>query len=182
MGRLTEKDDQGNWCIRGLPWKNLYPGIAITENTYERIYAVAKKLLDYEDTGLTPDQIRQMDALYTEKCREVAELRKAQGWIPVEREAPPTGERLQAKIKHHEWIADYDNDWVPEEERTRHPEYTEICEIVCVDGIWRYMCKEDGYELSEAYINPQKDVSVPIDEIIAWRPLSESYRPEAGHD
>ena len=76
MGRLTEKDDQGNWCIRGLPWKNLYPGIAITENTYERIYAVAKKLLDYEDTGLTPDQIRQMDALYTEKCREVAELRE----------------------------------------------------------------------------------------------------------
>lgn len=76
MGRLTEKDDQGNWCIRGLPWKNLYPGIAITENTYERIYAVAKKLLDYEDTGLTPDQIWQMDALYTEKCREVAELRE----------------------------------------------------------------------------------------------------------
>lgn len=101
------------------------------------------------------------------------------GWIPVEREAPPTGKRLQAKIKHHEWIADYDNDWVPEEERTRHPEYTEICEIVCVDGIWRYMCKEDGYELSEAYINPQKDISVPIDEIIAWRPLPEPYQPEA---
>ncbi len=76
MGRLTEKDDQGNWCIRGLPWKNLYPGIAITENTYERIYAVAKKLLDYEDTGLTPEQIRQIDDLYAEKCREVAELRE----------------------------------------------------------------------------------------------------------
>lgn len=104
------------------------------------------------------------------------------GWIPVERKTPPTGKRLQAKIKHHEWITDYDNDWVPEEERTRHPEYTEICEIVCVDGIWRYMCKEDGYELSKAYINPQKDVSVPIDEIIAWRPLSELYRPETGHD
>ena len=58
------------------------------------------------------------------------------GWIPVERKTPPTGKRLQAKIKHHEWITDYDNDWVPEEERTRHPEYTEICEIVCVDGIW----------------------------------------------
>ena len=60
MGRLTEKDDQGNWCIRGLPWKNLYSGIAITENTYERIYAAAKKLLDYEDTGLTPDEINAL--------------------------------------------------------------------------------------------------------------------------
>ena len=117
-----------------------------------------------------------------EAMKQIIRKHMNDGWIPVEREAPPTGKRLQAKIKHHEWIADYDNDWVPEEERTRHPEYTEICEIVCVDGIWRYMCKEDGYELSEAYINPQKDVSVPIDEIIAWRPLSESYRPEAGHD
>ena len=114
----------------------------------------------------------------TETAKTIIRKHMDDGWIPVEREAPPTGKRLQAKIKHHEWIADYDNDWVPEEERTRHPEYTEICEIVCVDGIWRYMCKEDGYELSEAYINPQKDISVPIDEIIAWRPLPEPYRPK----
>ena len=125
-------------------------------------------------TGYKAGQIRM-----AERIEEIIRKRMNDGWIPVEREAPPTGKRLQAKIKHHEWIADYDNDWVPEEERTRHPEYTEICEIVCVDGVWRYMCKEDGYELSEAYINPQKDISVPIDEIIAWRPLSESYRPEA---
>lgn len=71
MGRLTEKDDQGNWCIRGLPWKNLYPGIAITENTYERIYAVAKKLLDYEDTGLTPDEINALRERDTAKEPEV---------------------------------------------------------------------------------------------------------------
>ena len=113
-----------------------------------------------------------------EATKQIIRKHMNDGWIPVERKTPPTGKRLQAKIKHHEWIADYDNDWVPEEERTRHPEYTEICEIVCVDGIWRYMCKEDGYELSEAYINPQKDVSVPIDEIIAWRPLPEPYQPE----
>lgn len=117
-----------------------------------------------------------------EATKQIIRKHMNDGWIPVERKTPPTGKRLQAKIKHHEWITDYDNDWVPEEERTRHPEYTEICEIVCVDGIWRYMCKEDGYELSKAYINPQKDVSVPIDEIIAWRPLSELYRPETGHD
>ena len=21
MGRLTEQDEQGNWCVKGLPWK-----------------------------------------------------------------------------------------------------------------------------------------------------------------
>ena len=30
----------------------------------------------YEDTGLMPGQIRQIDHLYAEKCREVAELRQ----------------------------------------------------------------------------------------------------------
>lgn len=35
------------------------------------------RLRQYEDTGLTPDQICEIDKLYTEKCREVAELQKA---------------------------------------------------------------------------------------------------------
>lgn len=29
----------------------------------------------YEDTGLSPEQIVEMDRLYAEKCREVAELK-----------------------------------------------------------------------------------------------------------
>ena len=33
-------------------------------------------LAAYEDTGLTPGQIRQIDRLYAEKCQEVAELRQ----------------------------------------------------------------------------------------------------------
>lgn len=34
------------------------------------------RLAEYEDTGLTPDQIRQIDSLYAERCREVAQLQK----------------------------------------------------------------------------------------------------------
>ena len=30
----------------------------------------------YEDTGLTPEQIIEMDKLYSEKCREAATLKK----------------------------------------------------------------------------------------------------------
>lgn len=33
------------------------------------------KLKEYEDTGLTPEQIQEIDKLYAEKCREVAELK-----------------------------------------------------------------------------------------------------------
>ena len=35
-----------------------------------------EELKPYEDTGLTPEQIREIDRLYAEKCREVAELRQ----------------------------------------------------------------------------------------------------------
>ncbi len=30
---LTEKDGQGNWCVKGLPWKNLNVGTPITKET-----------------------------------------------------------------------------------------------------------------------------------------------------
>ena len=30
-----------------------------------------EKLAQYEDLGLTPDQIREVDRLYLEKCKEV---------------------------------------------------------------------------------------------------------------
>lgn len=35
-----------------------------------------EKLMEYEKTGLTPEQIYEIDKLYTEKCRELAELKK----------------------------------------------------------------------------------------------------------
>lgn len=98
------------------------------------------------------------------------------GWIPVSEELPPFGEKLQATILHHEWIADYDSSWVPEEERTYHQEYTEVCEIYPMGGMWFYACKEDEYQRDIAYIKPKKDLGNPISEIIAWRPLPEPYK------
>ena len=35
-----------------------------------------EELKPYEDTGLTVEQIREIDRLYAEKCREVAELQQ----------------------------------------------------------------------------------------------------------
>ena len=100
------------------------------------------------------------------------------GWIPVEKELPPFGQRLQATILHHEWIADYDSSWVPDEEKTYHPEYTEVCEIYPIGALWFYACEEDDYHKDVAYIDPMKDLGNPVSEIIAWRPLPEPYRAE----
>ena len=40
-----------------------------------------QSLAEYASTGLTPDQIREMDKLYLEKCQELVAERKKQDWL-----------------------------------------------------------------------------------------------------
>lgn len=113
-----------------------------------------------------------------EKIEKIIRKHMNDGWIPVEEEWPPFGQRLQATILHHEWVSDYDSAWVPEEEKIYHPEYTEVCEIYPIGEKWCYNCIEDDYNIDIAYIEPAKVLSRPVAEIIAWRPLPEPYHPE----
>ena len=71
MERLTTEDLELKSC-HGCEEKGI---------CYARYWCSRKKkaliqLKRYEDTGLTPEQIREIDRLYAEKCREVAELRQ----------------------------------------------------------------------------------------------------------
>lgn len=46
---------------------------------YSNLWAMAElreRLKEYEDIGLLPEQIREVDKLYAEKCKELAELQK----------------------------------------------------------------------------------------------------------
>ena len=76
MSRLTERDRQGHWRLKKLNWDDIRPGEKITVEDWENLYVALFKLLKYEDTGLDPEQIREMDKLYLEKCREVNEMKK----------------------------------------------------------------------------------------------------------
>lgn len=71
MERLTTEDLELKGC-HGCEEKGI---------CYARYWCSGKKkaliqLKRYEDTGLTPEQIQEIDRLYAEKCREVAELRQ----------------------------------------------------------------------------------------------------------
>lgn len=86
MKRLTIPDEktEGGWKRAVIDPKEVKKH-AMT------LYWTLKK---YEDTGLTPEQIRQIDVLYAKKCREVADLQKAQRWIPVEERLPEDEEMV----------------------------------------------------------------------------------------
>lgn len=74
--RLIESDQCGNWRLKGVKWDDLYEGKVITENTYQKLYAALCKLKEYEDTGLSPEQLEAIDEMYREKCEEVVRMEK----------------------------------------------------------------------------------------------------------
>lgn len=84
MGRLTERDGKTGYAYSPKCFEAC-DGYC-KECGHETDYV--ETLAAYEDTGHTPEQIQEFDALYLAKCREVNELRKRMQWIPVEERLP----------------------------------------------------------------------------------------------
>lgn len=61
MNRLTEKDKQGNWSLKGVKWEQLHEGATITGELWKKLYGALWKLMEYEDTGLDPDDAIRLD-------------------------------------------------------------------------------------------------------------------------
>ena len=96
MQRLTEKDDLGNWCLKGVRWEQLRTGQVITKEVGEKLYGALCKLKDYEDTGCNPDDVERLnDFTQNEAVKLVQKLNaeeKKHRWIPVEERLPELGE------------------------------------------------------------------------------------------
>ena len=88
MKRLTQKDEQGNWSLRGVPWEHLYEGKIITKELWKRLYGALWKLMEYEDTGLTPEEAEALDSFERSQVgkmlKELNEEQRKHRWIPVE--------------------------------------------------------------------------------------------------
>ncbi len=137
--------------------------------------------LEKKRASLSPDCSNEhavTEIILLEKIEKIIRKHMNDDWISVDERLPEDGSRVLAVIKHHKWIADYDSSWVPDCEKTQHPEYTEVCEAISSEEGWTYRCHEMDYEVDEAYIKPKRDIAKPISEVIAWRPLPEPYRPE----
>lgn len=67
MQRLTQRYGKGNWSLIGVPWGSLREGMVITGDMQEKLYGALYKLKDYEDTGLTPEQLQELKEQDTAK-------------------------------------------------------------------------------------------------------------------
>lgn len=57
---LIQSDAQGNWCLKGVKWKDLQEGAVITKNTFEKLYSALWKLKNYEDADSAAEEKRVM--------------------------------------------------------------------------------------------------------------------------
>lgn len=81
MKRSTKRIDLGNGKTT-VDFSNERVGEFLTDHE-AGVRELFEKLAEYEDTGLTPEQIREMDELYAEKCKELAEAKEQQGKLPI---------------------------------------------------------------------------------------------------
>lgn len=151
MGRLTEANEQGYWNVKGLPWKNLYAGQVISEETRQIIYGCLCRLKDYEDIGPSPEQLKKIDELFSEACKELGQLKQKvndTGWIPVEQRLPETDDYI---------LLSFANVSLPQIGRYEETD----------DGGGAFYIRDDGKSLIS--------YGLFVD---AWMPLPDPYRPE----
>lgn len=96
MKRLTDKDSQGNWQLKGVEWEQLHAGQVITKDIWEKLYGALWKLMEYENTGLTPEEIVEINdfekSQISHLMKELVKEREKHQWISTEYEVPPTSD------------------------------------------------------------------------------------------
>ena len=80
MERLTKREILGNAYFPKC-FEEPCNGCGCQDDDCDYMGEICEKLASYEDTGLTPEQIREIDRLYSEKCRDLADERKKHEWI-----------------------------------------------------------------------------------------------------
>ena len=111
------------------------------EKILEEMQEVKEIMLSPQNIDCFGEPCKENDccACVINKCMEIVKKRMNDGWISVDN-PPETGKRCLVKIKHHAWIADYDSDWIPEEEKTcvplfRIPAFLLLCINIIKDFI-----------------------------------------------
>lgn len=98
MLRLTQKDEQGNWSLKAVPWESLHEGKVITKELWERLYGALWKLVEYEDTGLSPEEVEDVNDFNKSQVghllKKLSEEQCKHRWIPVKERLPEDGTYL----------------------------------------------------------------------------------------
>ena len=153
MGKLTQWDDQGNWCLKGVKWDQLRAGSTITKDVAEKLYGALCKLRDYENTDLSPEEVDRVNDFSKSQAsrlmKELQEEREKHQWIPVTEQLPEPETYVLVSFSNFSFpiIGRYDEN----EE----------------GGVWFAGDEEESLVSQDLFVN-------------AWMPLPERYKEENG--
>ena len=97
MDRLTVVDDLGNLGMKGFRMQNIYPGSIIGYSTSNALNEALERLAEYEDTGLSPEQIYQMDEMYSDLSKKVEKLKRTLKYYKEKKT------ELEKRLEEQEW-------------------------------------------------------------------------------
>ena len=105
MGKLTQRDDQGNWCLKGVKWDQLRAGSTITKDVAEKLYGALCKLKDYENTDLSPEEVERVNDFNKSQAsllmKELQEEREKHQWILVTEQLPKPERYVLVAFKNY---------------------------------------------------------------------------------
>lgn len=151
MERLTQKDKQGDWSLRGVPWRRLCEGQVITRELRKRLHGAIWKLMEYEDTGLSPEEVEKVNDFVNSQSeillKKLNEEQRKHRWIPVEERLPKDNHLVLLSFENFSFL--------------------EIGRYVSDDGGGAFYLgvKDDTCLSQELFVN-------------AWMPMPKSYRGE----
>lgn len=91
------------------------------------------------------------------------------GWIPVSEKLPEVGKMVKVTVHSSEWIADYDSAWVPEEEKTHHPEEYNVYDgYIDRVGMWRFYDEGGSVYACDKEFGTNKEIMYDV--VTAWMP------------
>ena len=98
MNRLTKRDKQGRWSLLDFSWHELHSGAVLSVRLVEALYGALCKLKDYEDTGMSPEDVRELNDFEQSQVgkmlKKLNEEQRRHRWIPVEERLPEVGEHV----------------------------------------------------------------------------------------
>lgn len=174
---LIEVNDNGKWRLKGVEWKQIAPSAVITKKIWEKLYGALWKLKDYEDTGVSPDEIERMKTeggkmLVMIDENGVADVYDDTYDIVIHCESEEDQKDAKEALKEI-------RRWIPVTEKLPEPETYILVSFdnFTLPGIATYRVDDDG---SGAFYPGDEDytyLSVGF-YVNAWMPLPGVYRAE----
>lgn len=174
MGRLTFKQANGTWGLVNGDIKRVP----------SELYGAICKLKDYEESGLSPEQLEMLNVVYAKQREELLEKRerlKAYETTGITPEQIIEMDRLYRE--RCEEIADLKKQlaagagWIPADNPPKPDEYILLSfENFSVPMVGRYEVDENG---GAFYIGDEEEPCVSQNVFVnAWQPLPEPYNSE----